>query len=104
MKKIKILIPVYNDWRSVFKLLQSIDQGLEGWDSEAAHISVIIINDSSTEERPVNNSTFNSLQSIQVINMKHNKGHARCIAAGLQHISKNNDFDLVVPMDADGED
>jgi hypothetical protein len=36
--------------------------------------------------------------------MEENKGHARCIAAGLKHISENNDFDLVIPMDADGED
>jgi glycosyltransferase involved in cell wall biosynthesis len=104
MKKIIILIPVYNDWQSVFKLLENIDQGLEGWDSDVAHISVIIVNDFSPEERPINKSTFNSLKSIQVINMKENKGHARCIAAGLKHISENNDFDLVIPMDADGED
>ena len=104
MKKIEILIPVYNDWQSVFKLLENIDQSLEGWDSNLAHISVIIINDASTEERPVNNHTFNNLKSVQIINMRENKGHARCIAAGLKYINKNNDFDLVVPMDADGED
>jgi glycosyltransferase involved in cell wall biosynthesis len=104
MKKIIILIPVYNDWQSVFKLLENIDQGLEGWDSDVAHISVIIVNDFSSEERPINKSTFNSLKSIQVINMKENKGHARCIAAGLKHITENNDFDLVIPMDSDGED
>ena len=104
MKKIEILMPVYNDWQSVFKLLENIDQGLEDWDSNVAHISVIIINDASTEKRPVNNSIFNNLKSVQVINMRQNKGHARCIAVGLKHISKNHDFDLVVPMDADGED
>tara|TARA_B100000787_G_scaffold57837_1_gene42141 strand:- start:3038 stop:3919 length:882 start_codon:yes stop_codon:yes gene_type:complete len=104
MKKIKILIPVYNDWQSVFKLLENIDQGLESWDSNVVHISVIIINDASIEKRQINNSTFNTLKSIEIINMKKNKGHARCIAAGLKYISKNNDFDLVIPMDADGED
>ena len=25
MKKTKILIPIYNDWQSVFKLLENID-------------------------------------------------------------------------------
>ena len=25
MKKIKILIPIYNDWESAFKLLENID-------------------------------------------------------------------------------
>ena len=104
MKKIKILIPIYNDWKSVFKLLDNIDQGLEAWDSDVVHISVIIVNDSSTQERPINISTFNCLKSIQIINMKENKGHARCIATGLKYISKNDDFDLVIPMDGDGED
>ena len=104
MKKIIILIPVYNDWQSVFKLLENIDKGLEAWDSDVAHISAIIINDASTEERPINTSTFNSLKSVQVINMKENKGHARCNAAGLRYISANSEFDLVIPMDADGED
>ena len=104
MKKIKILIPVYNDWQSVFKLLENIDHGLEAWDDSVAHISVIIINDASIEERPFNTITFKSLKSVQIINMKNNKGHARCIAAGLKYISENNNFDLVIPMDADGED
>jgi len=104
MKKIKILIPVYNDWQSVFKLLENIDQGLDGWSDDVAHISVVIINDASNEERPINTSTFNNLKSVQVINMKENKGHARCNAAGLKYISANSAFDLVVPMDADGED
>jgi len=104
MKKIKILIPIYNDWKSAFKLLENIDKGLEAWDSDVAHISVIIVNDASTEERPVNTFNFNSLKSIQVINMKDNKGHARCNAAGLKYITANSDFDLVIPMDADGED
>ena len=104
MKKIKILIPVYNDWQSVFKLLENIDHGLEAWDDGVAHISVIIINDASTEERLFNATNFKSLKSVQIINMKNNKGHTRCIAAGLKYISENNDFDLVIPMDADGED
>ena len=104
MKKIIILIPVYNDWQSVFKLLENIDKGLEVWDSDVAHISAIIVNDASTEERPINTSTFNSLKSVQVISMKVNKGHARCNAAGLKYISANSEFDLVIPMDADGED
>ena len=104
MKKIKILIPVYNDWQSVFQLLENIDKGLESWETDVAHISTIIVNDASTEERPINTSTFNSLKSVQVINMRKNKGHARCNAAGLRYISANSEFDLVIPMDADGED
>ena len=104
MKKIKILIPVYNDWQSVFKLLENIDSGLESWDSSVAHISVIIINDASLEERPNKNFNFISLKSVDIINMKYNSGHARCNAAGLKYIYEKEDFDYVIPMDGDGED
>ena len=104
MKKIKILIPVYNDWLSVFKLLKVLDMRLQGWNRDIAHISVVIINDASTEKMPINIFTFNSLRLVQVINMKDNTGHARCIAAGLKYINENCDFDLVIPMDGDGED
>ena len=104
MKKTKILIPVYNDWKSVFKLLENINEGLDGWGSDIAEISVIIINDGSTENRPENNSKFENLKSIKIINMKENKGHARCNAVGLKYINSKEDFDFVIPMDGDGED
>ena len=49
VKKFIILIPVYNDWKSVFKLLENIDLQTAGWDVE---VSVLIINDASIENRP----------------------------------------------------
>ena len=101
MKKTKILIPVYNDWKSVFKLLENIDMQLYGWNAD---VSVIIINDGSKEEMPINTLSFNRLKSIQIINIKKNIGHARCIAIGLKYISEKEDFDYIIPMDGDGED
>ena len=47
--KIKILIPVYNDWKSVFKVLDEInnlDLNIK------FKISVIIINDASNHDLP----------------------------------------------------
>ena len=99
--KTKILIPIYNDWQSVFKLLENIDLQLDDWDSE---VSVLIINDASTEKKPNNSFVFKNLKSVQIINMKKNWGHARCIAAGLKYINEKEDFDYVIPMDGDGED
>ena len=47
--KVKILIPIYNDWQSLIKILENIN-------SEIANLghdfSVIIVNDASTENRP----------------------------------------------------
>ena len=99
--KIKILIPVYNDWQSVFKLLENINSEVSNLGYE---FSVIIINDASTESRPELSSSLDNLNSIKIINMKENKGHARCNAAGLKHIFENEEFDYVIPMDGDGED
>ena len=99
--KIKILIPNYNDWQSVFKLLENIDLVIAGLEEE---VSVIIVNDSSTEQRPEISLNLNNLKSIQVINMKENRGHARCNAAGLKYINEREDVDYVIPMDGDGED
>ena len=99
--KIKILIPIYNDWQSVFKLLENIDSEIE---SLAAEVSVLIVNDASTEQRPKINLNLNNLKSIQIINMKENRGHARCNATGLKYINEKEDFDYVIPMDGDGED
>ena len=101
MRKIKILIPVYNDWQSVFKLLENINSEVSKLEGE---FSVIIINDTSTEDRPIFSADLGSLKSILVINMKENRGHARCNASGLKHISEKEDFDYVIPMDGDGED
>ena len=99
--KTKILIPIYNDWQSVFKLLENIDSQIDDWDHE---VSVVIINDASTEKKLNNSSVFKNLKSVKIINMKKNRGHARCIAAGLKYINEKEDFDYVIPMDGDGED
>jgi len=101
MKKIKILIPVYNDWESVFKLLENINLEASKID---INFSVIIINDASTDSIPKLSTSLDNLKSIQIIHMKENKGHARCNAAGLKYIYEKEDFDYVIPMDADGED
>ena len=99
--KIKILIPVFNDWQSVFKLVENInnlkiDQKFE--------ISIIIINDASNHDRAQENTNFDNIKSIKIVNMKINQGHSRCIATGLKYIYEKEDFDYVIPMDGDGED
>ena len=99
--KIKILIPIYNDWQSVFKLLENIDSTIKGLEAET---SVLIINDASVDEKPEFNFNINNLKSIDIVNMKENRGHARCIAAGLKYTNEKEDFDFIIPMDGDGED
>ena len=99
--KIKILIPIYNDWNSVKLLINNIDKAVT--DIEG-NFSVIIINDASTQKKPDNFLSFKNLKSVKIINMINNRGHGRCNAAGLKYIYEKEEFDYVIPMDGDGED
>ena len=101
MKKFIILISVYNDWKSASKLLKEIDLLIVDWESE---VSVVIINDASTEVRSDMDLNFKKIKSMKVLNMKKNQGHARGFATGLKFIIERENFDYVIPMDADGED
>ena len=99
--KFKILIPVYNDWQSVSKLLEDINSNVSNLDHE---ISVIIMNDASNHDRNNEDINLENISSVKILNMKTNQGHARCIATGLKYIFQKEDFDYVIPMDGDGED
>jgi len=99
--KIIILTPVYNDWQSVYKLIDeinnlSINQKFE--------ISVYIFNDYSNHDPPKFEKKLENIDSIKIFNMKKNQGHARCIATGLKYIFEKDNFNYVIPMDGDGED
>ena len=101
MNKFIILIPIYNDWKSVFKLLENIDLQIAEWDAE---VFVLIVNDASTEERVSTKLSYTNLKSVRVMNMKRNQGHARCNATGLKFLTEKEDFNYVILMDGDGED
>ena len=101
MKKYIILISIYNDWESVSRVLQEIDLIISKWD---ANVSALIVNDASTEKRMLIKSNFNNIKSLRVMNMKKNRGHARCNAAGLKFLTEKENFDYVILMDGDGED
>jgi len=96
-----ILIPVFNDFKSVSKLVDEIDISISDLN---ASFSVIVVNDASTEEKILETKNLNHIKYLKLINMRKNRGHARCIAAGLKHISENENFDYIIPMDGDGED
>ncbi len=96
-----ILIPVFNDFKSVSKLIEEIDINISDL---KASFSIIVVNDASTDEKILKAKNLNNIKSLKLINMRNNRGHTRCIAAGLKYILENEDFDYVIPMDGDGED
>ena len=99
--KITILIPVYNDWQSLTKLIDEINGLSIGPEFQ---ISIVIVNDASNHDRQDEDKDFKNIHSVKILNMKINQGHARCIATGLKYIYEKEDFDYIIPMDGDGED
>ena len=101
MKKIKILIPVYNDWESLIELLNEINKVIS--DIKNTEFDCMIVNDASTIKLPEIKVPKN-IKKIEIFNMKENRGHARCNAFAIRHLSKKDDFDHLIVMDGDGED
>ena len=101
MKKIIILIPVFNDWDSLEKLLGEIDETVK--DIKNIFIECLIVNDASTIISPQFIKPKN-IKKINILDMKENRGHARCNAFGIRYVKENEDFDNLILMDSDGED
>ena len=101
MKTIIILIPVYNDWESLDKLLIEINKNIEFFSD--INFECLIINDASTTQLPELHKPDN-FESIELLNMRENRGHARCNAFGIRYIFQNKKFDNLILMDGDGED
>ena len=101
MKKYIILIPIYNDRESLTKLIENINEELNGVNAE---VSILVINDASSQQIVDTYPNLENIYSFEIINMKQNRGHARCNASGLKYIYEKKEFDYVIPMDGDGED
>lgn len=101
MKNYIILIPIFNDWKSAFKLIENIDDIVK---DKKDRFSILLINDGSTEQTSTLISNVNNINSIKILNLIKNGGHGQAIATGLKYINDNINFDYAIPMDGDGED
>ena len=101
MKKIIIIIPIFNDWDSLKQLLLEIDQVIK--EIEGVFVDCLVINDASTMKTPEINRPKN-IKSLKILNMKQNKGHAKCNAFGIRYSIQKEKFDFLILMDGDGED
>ena len=101
MRKVIILIPVYNDWESLKKLFFEINETISSL--KDISFNCLVINDASTIVQPKISKPTN-IKSLKILNMYKNKGHARCNAFGIRYVIKNEEFDNLILMDGDGED
>ena len=101
MKKIIVLMPVYNDWESLLKVMDEINSVIKN--IKDYEFSCIIINDQSSADKPKIKKP-DSFKTLKIINMKKNRGHARCNAFGIRYVHLNENYNYIIVMDSDGED
>ena len=71
MKKYTILIPIYNDRESLKKLIENINVELKNINAE---VSILVINDASSQQIVDTYSDIENIHSFEIINMKQNRG------------------------------
>jgi len=97
-----LLIPVFNDWKSVNKLIIKLNTNLK-IDKKIKN-EILIINDNSSEKINLNLKKLRSISKIKIISLKKNLGSQKAIAIGLSYLKSIKDDFFITVMDGDGED
>ena len=95
-----IIIPIYNDWKSLNKLLSEINATLD--DSDL--YKVLIINDCSTQAIDIKSNNLDKVKEIKVLSLNQNLGSQKSISVGLNYLKSLNENFYITIMDGDGED
>ena len=100
---VTVLSCFYNDAQSAAALFPAVGEQLRlrGWKA-----TLVLVDDGSTEERPPAFMTTPppGFSSVELVTLHRNGGHQLAIAVGFAHIAENVIADIVLVMDADGED
>src|SRR5215472_4144006 len=102
--RLRVVIPVFNDWESLAILLRELDRLS---DSLGCELIVSVIDDGSTQSDDVLRQAVGNLETLEqleLVQLAVNVGHQRAIAVGLCRAAESDDCDAVLVMDSDGED
>ncbi|HEV2578526.1 MAG TPA: glycosyltransferase [Acidobacteriaceae bacterium] len=102
--RLRVVIPVFNDWESLSILMRALDRIAASLDCE---LIVSVIDDGSTQPDDVFRQAAAELEFIEqleLVQLAVNVGHQRAIAIGLCRAADSADSDAVLVMDSDGED
>lgn len=97
-------MPVYEDWEAALKLCEKIDLIFKT--ETPCQLSLLLVDDGSTALTYQKKLPFapEAFRHVSVLVLNRNLGHQRAIAVGLTHLHQKRKGDIVVIMDADGED
>ena len=95
-----IVTPVYNDWRSLNKLLYEINEKCKTKEL----IKILIIDDFSNLKPSINIKKLNKIHEIKVLKLITNLGSQKAITIALHYLKKIKSSFYITIMDSDGED
>ncbi len=103
LSRARIVIPIYEDWLAVTRLLQEL---AEIGASDSRRFDVILVDDGSSSLPPATLSDVAGAGAgrIEILRLRRNVGHQRAIAIGLAYLEATADSAPVIVMDGDGED
>lgn len=102
--RIGILLPVYNDWNCLGTLLSEIDRTLAIGNLTA---SIIILNDGGTSmpaQSAFLKNSYSQIVDFRILELLRNLGNQAALSVGLSFMRDEVACDVVVVMDADGQD
>lgn len=102
--RLRVVVPVFDDWESFALLLRELDRQAEALGGD---LLVSAIDDGSRSEATAVEAVAGQLPSLtglEIVRLAVNVGHQRAIAVGLCRAAELGDADAVLVMDSDGED
>jgi glycosyltransferase involved in cell wall biosynthesis len=102
-KPFVVLLPVFNDWTALQKLLVILD----GVSKEhGLSVQVLVVDDGSTTfaDEGFSRQGFATFECVDILHLRRNLGHQRAIAIGLAYVEDRLPCQAVILMDSDGED
>lgn len=99
-----ILLPTYNDWSCLPRLLVEIDGALS---AEGCSATVVIVNDggaSCADDAEFLARHYDVISEFRVLDLVRNLGNQNALSIGLSFIRDEIECDAVVVMDSDGQD
>ena len=97
-----ILIPVYDDWKSLNKLLLKLKKNLKN--ERKIDNEILIVNDNSNQKPDINSKRLKIFKKIKILSLNKNFGSQIAIAVGLNYLKSQKGNFYVTVMDGDGED
>jgi len=91
-ERILLIIPAYNEESNIEKVIQEIKQDL-------SFVDVLIVNDCSTDSTL---EIIRNIKGISYLSLPINLGYSGALQAGFKY-AVDNDYDIVVQFDGDGQ-